>query len=208
MDYLKPDALYLVSILIVPGLLSQSVFNYLIERGKTHTLDIYQGLIHSFYIYTILFPISLLIWKTTASTIAWFNNYPRGPLTTALVLLGVSIAWGIGRAWFYRNERLEKLFSMVRVPEPPNLYAALLDAQFAEARESDSDRIWITVRFDDVTIVGSLDQYSLRQTPREIELKNVVYYANDGNVTELLPEVSVVVRVDDAPIVEIRRVEE
>jgi hypothetical protein len=97
---------------------------------------------------------------------------------------------------------------MIRGVEPPNLYAAILDSQYAETSYSDNDRIWITARINDMTVVGSLYRYSLSQTPREIELKNVVYYALDGTITELPVDASVIIRVDDAYIIEIRHVAE
>lgn len=205
MEFLQPGTLYLVSILIVPGLLSQSVFNYLIERGKTHTLDIYQGLIHSFYIYMFIYPIALLFLKSSGNIGTWLNT-PAGPIITALLLVVVSIGWGYLRARLYQDEDLDKKFTKLRATEPPNLYAAILDPQYT-GNENENDQIWITATLKDMLVSGSLERYSLATSPREIELKNVIYFPNDDTENIELPvDVSVIIKVNDIQIIEIRHI--
>ncbi len=205
MDQLTPDVIYLILLLVVPGLISQGVFEHFIERGKRHEFDVYQGLINSFYIYIVLYPIVILIWGDLTQTINWFQSSSWAPLITAGVTLLASLVWGYLRALIYISKPYDWISKKLRcsAAEPPNVYAALLDKKY---KDDDIPKVfWITAKVDNEIIVGNVKQYALNEAPREIYLENAARYTLNGAlIKELSENEGIVLRIDDITMVEIK----
>jgi hypothetical protein len=202
----QPDVIFLTLILIAPGLISQGVFNHFVERGKAHALDVYQGILHSFYICLFIYPFIFLAFPNVAAFTRWLTDFRWGRPEVALSMLTVSLIWGWLRALLYKNEGLEKFLMKLgcSAVEPPNLYAAILDTKYWDEQHGPPVTPWITARIGKEIVVGSVEKYALTREPREIYIKNVVYYSADSSrYRELPPDTGAILRVDDLELLEI-----
>lgn len=207
MGLLKPDIIYLILLLVLPGLLSQTVFNSMLSRGKKGQVDIYQSILHSVIIYIILYPLAVLFLgkKLNTKTIRDFiagNNWM--PLAIVVVIVLISIVWGILHFKIYRSQILKKFFVRFgEAVEPPNICAAIFDERF-HTTISDSS-FWVTVKTDSGFIEGCVEMVSVSNNgPREIYLSSVAYLDTNRNVIEMLPQnTGIILKTDEFPLIEV-----
>jgi len=208
MEILKPDLIYLLLLLIVPGLLSQIVFNSLVSRGKVenHQWDLYQSLLHTVAIYIIVYPLVVLFLGTevvntqTIKSLVTKNRW--APLITVIIIVTSSIAWGIVYSKFYRSKVLKNFLEHFGSSiEPPNVYSRL----FSE----DGVLYWVRARDGENYIEGKVKWDSTDTSPREVYLKDVIYLDSENRTIRELPEnTGVVLDLDKHSLVEITEIPE
>lgn len=210
MSEIKLDSLFFSLLLVIPGLLSQLVFNSMVSRGKkpdSRQLELYQSLLHSMAIYVIIYPLIVLFLGADAVNIqalkrlALKNNWT--PLLSVLAVAAVSISWGLAYSKFYRSNMLDKFLRRFgRAVEPPNIFFRLFSGEIANSG------YWLTIRIDSNTYLeGYLDMDSVGTSPREVYLKNVVYLDAERNEKLSLGEdTGVVVNLDEYSLVEITEI--
>jgi len=115
MNLLKPEIIYLILVLVVPGLISQSVFNAMVARGKDRQLDLYLSITHSAVIFTCVYSIVVLIFGpsiVSSNTLDTLINSNRwAPTLIALIMVVASIIWGIIYSKIYRSSWLQNFLN-------------------------------------------------------------------------------------------------
>lgn len=207
MSYLKPEVLYLILLLVAPGLLSMTVFNSLVSRGKGNKPDIYQSILHSTAIMTVLYPIVVLLWGVesinTQTLLDLITRNRWSPLIAAAVMGSASILWGLAYSKFYRSNVLKRILGKIAAAvEPPNVFAALLDKKY---REKDTPKhFWITVKNGDYYIEGCVEMFAVEENPREIYLTKVALLDNNREVVRKFSDnVGVIIKIDGYDLLEI-----
>ena len=209
----KPDVIYLILLLVLPGLLSQSVFNSMVSTKHRQEKNIYNAILHSMLIYVIVYPFVVLIFGVNTvnvesmSKLITMNSW--SPLVTVLVMVIASCIWGVLYEKIYTSDKLKNFFRRFgEAAEPPNIFAALLVEEY---RQQDA-YFWIVAKTKvkgedgliDGFIEGSVEKVAVEQDPREIYLTKVSYLDHKRDVILSLPENSgVVLKVDDYELVEI-----
>lgn len=207
-NLLKPDLVFIVILLVLPGLITQSVFNSLVARGRDKQVDIYQYILHSVIVYVLLYPLIVLLCGVeainTQSFISLTTKTNWTPLLAVILVGLVSLGWGIIYSKAYRSNIVKTLLGrFADAYEPPNLYASLLNVKYRDDDHLGST-YWITVKEGDYYIVGKVIDAAVENSPREVYLSKVTYVDLEGNVfRELEENVGVIIRIDDVTIVEI-----
>ncbi|WP_003545670.1 DUF6338 family protein [Desulfotomaculum nigrificans] len=183
MQVLKPDTIYLILLLVLPGLLSQSVFNSMVSTKHKQEKNIYNAILHSMIIYVLVYPFVVLILGVnivsveSISKLVTINRW--APLITVAVMVVASCGWGVLFVEEYRQK----------------------DAYFwivAKTKVEGQDGLI------DGFIEGSVEKVAVEQDPREIYLTKVSYLDHKRNVVLSLPEnAGVVLKVDEHEVVEI-----
>lgn len=183
MQVLKPDTIYLILLLVLPGLLSQSVFNSMVSTKHKQEKNIYNAILHSMIIYVLVYPFVVLILGVnivsveSISKLVTINRW--APLITVAVMVVASCGWGVLFVEEYRQK----------------------DAYFwivAKTKVEGQDGLI------DGFIEGSVEKVAVEQDPREIYLTKVSYLDHKRNVVLSLPEnAGVVLKVDEHEVIEI-----
>lgn len=213
MPSLKPDAIYLILLLVLPGLLSQSVFNSMVSTKHKQEKNIYNAILHSMLIYVLLYPFIVLIFGVHAVNVESISKLITAnrwaPLLTVVVMVIASCSWGVLYVRIYTSDKFKNFFRRFgEAAEPPNVFAALL---LDEYRQKDAS-FWIVAKtrvsssegLIDGFIEGSVEKVAVEQDPREIYLTKVSYLDYKRDIVQSLPEnAGVVLKVDEYEIVEI-----
>lgn len=209
MNAFKPDVIYLILILVVPGLISQSVFNAMVAKGKNRQTDLYASILHSVVVYVFIYSVAVLILGSdiinTRTITSLITGYSFAPLITLMVMAATSIAWGILYSKFYRSKWLKKFLGrFAEAVEPPNIYAALLAEKYRDEINSDM-RFWLTYKNGDEGYVeGCVEMAAVEESPREVYLTKVAYLDKARKEIRRLPEGSgIILKVDDLDLIEI-----
>jgi hypothetical protein len=209
MNLLKPEIIYLVLVLVVPGLISQSVFNAMVARGKDRQLDLYLSITHSAVIFTCVYSIAVLIFGPTiinSNTLDTVLNSNRwAPILIALTMGVASIIWGILYSKIYRSSWLKNfLIKFGNAVEPPNVYSALLCDKY-RVNPNDDERFWLTYKNGDKGYIeGCVEMASVESSPREVYLTRVAYLnANRERILELPENQGIILKIDDLEMVEV-----
>lgn len=213
MQVLKPDTIYLILLLVLPGLLSQSVFNSMVSTKHKQEKNIYNAILHSMIIYVLVYPFVVLILGVnivsveSISKLVTINRW--APLITVAVMVVASCGWGVLYEKIYTSDKLKNFFRKFgEAAEPPNIFAALLVEEY---RQKDA-YFWIVAKTKvegqdgliDGFIEGSVEKVAVEQDPREIYLTKVSYLDHKRNVVLSLPEnAGVVLKVDEHEVIEI-----
>lgn len=213
MNLLKPDVIYLILLLVVPGLISQSVFNAMVAKGKNRQLDLYQSIAHSVVVFTGVYSIAVLFFgaaRMNAHTMeSLIHDYRWAPLGIALIMGIASILWGVLYAKIYRSKLLKKfLRKFGDAVEPPNVYAALLVEKYWDEEDRDV-RFWLTYKNGHVGYIeGCVEMAAVEEHPREVYLTRVAYLDSNRKEIYRLPEnQGIILKIDDLDLVEITIVE-
>lgn len=213
MPSLKPDAIYLILLLVLPGLLSQSVFNSMVSTKHKQEKNIYNAILHSMLIYVLVYPFIVLIFGVHAVNVESISKLITAnrwaPLLTVVVMVIASCSWGVLYVRIYTSDKFKNFFRRFgEAAEPPNVFAALL---LDEYRQKDAS-FWIVAKtrvsssegLIDGFIEGSVEKVAVEQDPREIYLTKVSYLDYKRDIVQSLPEnAGVVLKVDEYEIVEI-----
>ncbi|NSW83924.1 MAG: hypothetical protein HPY90_11765 [Syntrophothermus sp.] len=209
----KPEIIYLILLLIVPGAVSQIVFDTIVARGKKRNIEIYECLLHSVAIYVIIYPVVVLLLgneQVNAESLKHLVTVNRwAPLGIAIFMLMVSIGWGLLCGNLYKSDKPKTILQWFgrRAVEPPNVYAALLSDEYRS--QPGTQTLWLTARTDDHLIEGTVEMAAVKDSPREVYLTHVAYLDFDRNVIYRLPEnTGVILNVDKLKEVEITMVEQ
>ncbi|ABO49397.1 hypothetical protein Dred_0859 [Desulforamulus reducens MI-1] len=213
MQTLKPDTIYLILLLVLPGLLSQSVFNSMVSTKHKQEKNIYNAILHSMLIYVLVYPFVVLILGVnivnieSISKLVTMNRW--APLITVSVMVVASCGWGVLYEKIYTSNKLKNFFRKFgEAAEPPNIFAALLVEEYWQK----DAYFWIVAKTKvegqdgliDGFIEGSVEKVAVEQDPREIYLTKVSYLDHKRNVVLSLPEnAGVVLKVDQYEVVEI-----
>lgn len=214
MGTLKPESIFLILLIVMPGLLSQSVFNALVSRGKSWQVDLYQSILHSVFVYIIVYTgaVSFGVEINSTTTVSDLLLKDRFyPLYLAGILIVTSILWGITFAKLYPFNWFKKKLGAKAV-EPPHVFAALLDKKY-QTIDCTDNRFWIIAPVQNVIenyafVEGYIENASVDGENRELLIKSVRYLDKDRNkVHELHPETSIIIQINDYSLVEITNVE-
>lgn len=213
MPAFKPDTIYLILLLVLPGLLSQSVFNSMVSTKHKQEKNIYNAILHSMLIYVLVYPFIVLIFGVNAvnvesiSKLITLNRW--APLVTVVIMVVASCGWGVLYEKIYTSDKFKNFFRKFgEAAEPPNIFAALLVDEY---RHKDA-YFWIVAKTKvkgpegliDGFIEGSVEKAAVEQEPREIYLTKVSYLDYKRDIVQSLPEnAGVVLKVDEYEIVEI-----
>ncbi len=214
MNTLKSDSLLLILLLVFPGLLSHSVFNSMVSRSEKRDLNIYNAVMHSIFIYVILYPLFVLVMgvdtiteKSLTELLVTKNRW--APLKTVLAMVLASGCWGLAYAKFYKCELITRFFRWFgQAAEPPNIFAAILDNEY---RSTEGYPFIVTktkIRgpngYLDGYVMGYVEMLSVDKEPREIYLTKMSYLDSNRNIISNLPEdVGLILKVDDLDAVEV-----
>lgn len=210
----KPDVIFLVLLLVLPGVISQSIFNTLVSRGKDRNIEtneIFRYMLHSIVVYVILYTITALICNvdvSSSSAIKELTTKTRWrPLGSVIVIAIASFSWGIVYSMTYRSNIVKNiLLKLGNVYEPPNVLSRILDEKYQD-EDSHGSSFWLTVKEGDYYVVGLIINAATERTPREIRITNVSFQDDEGNVIRELPEnTSLVIKVDDYSYLEIKEI--
>lgn len=206
----KPEILYIVLLFVIPGVISQSVFNSLVARGNEKSVDVYQYILHSIVVYILLYPLIVLFCGheniNSQSIQSLIVGSSWRPLAAVLIVGLFSVTWGIVYSRFYRSQRLKNFLKRFgEAYEPPNLYAALM----VEKYQGDhlGSAFWITLKKDDCYIEGRVEDVAVEKEPREIFIKSVAFLDSNRDVIDHLDsETGMMIKIDEFDIVEITEI--
>lgn len=209
MNMIKPELVFIILLLVIPGFISQSIFNSLVERGKEKHVDVYQYVLHSIIVYIFLYPVVILYYKVDPKNI--FNliiSTSTGPLISVLIIALVSIIWGLFYSKVYGGKAFRWFFGRFINTryEPPNLYASLLVDKYKD-KDQQGNSYWVIIKDGDGFIEGRVELVSVERSPREIYITGVNYLDREREVIRELPEnTGLILNVDNLDIVEIAEV--
>jgi len=213
-NFLKPDFLYLVLLLVMPGLLSQTTFNSLVARGKDKQVDIYQSILHSIIIYVILYPLIVLAFGVeiinTQSIISLTTGSKYAPILSIIIVGTVSICWGWVYSKFYRSNILKRTLGRFGgAYEPPNLYAEMIVEKY-QSNEHLGSSFWIVVKNgDNGFIEGRVEKVAVESKPREFYITSVAYLDSEREPIRSLPNnTGIILKLDDFDVVEITEIKQ
>jgi hypothetical protein len=206
---IRPDTLFLVVLFILPGFFSQTLIRSLSKKEDTlKKSDItYLSFLHSLIIYTIAYPLLILVWGLDIHNAESFKKLLLStrwaPLAAVGFLALMSFVWAI---LYLRFEvfLIKTLRKYVRpTVEPPNVYARLLDSDYR--KNSEPNAHWVTIKVDDKLIEGGVGYVVAQGEHREVFLTNVAYLdIETREILYRLPEnTGVVINLDNVDISEI-----
>ncbi|GAB6179439.1 hypothetical protein JCM14036_07800 [Desulfotomaculum defluvii] len=209
---IRPDTIFLIVLFILPGFFSQTLIRSLSKKEETtKKSDItYLSILHSLVIYTIIYPILILIWGLDIHDVGSIKNLLLStrwaPMATVGLLAVISFTWAL---IYLRFEvfLVKTLRRYIRpTVEPPNVYARLLDSDYRKSSEPNSH--WITIRVNDKLIEGGVEYVVAQGEYREVFLTNVAYLdIETREILYRLPEnTGVVINLDNVDISEVTSV--
>lgn len=211
---IKPEVIFVILLMVVPGLLSQSVINGLILRGKDKQLDVYQCFLHSVAVYLIIYPLFVLF-----AGVDPVNDFKKimgivscnrwAPLLTVLSVVIISIGWGWLYSMVYKCKKFTIFIDGIAVAvEPPNVYAKLLSKKFNKELTQKSHWITAYVPEKKMYIEGMVMLSSVDSEPREVYLRDVRYLSEEREkVLALPPDTAVILNIDKYNLIEISEID-
>lgn len=209
MNLTKSELVFIAIVLVIPGFISQAVFNSLVARGKERQLDIYQSVIHSVLIYVMLYTLVVLFFGVEVVKppfiLTLLSSKSWAPLVLLIVVGIASAAWGIVYSKIFRSNALKGFLSRFGASvEPPNVYALLLDNNYKDVIDPDQS-YWLTFKIEDNKFLeGCVEVAALKNQPREVFLTKVAYLDEHGNIIKKLePNMGIIINVDKYDIAQL-----
>jgi len=191
---INPGLFFLLILCVIPGFFALLVFNCIIKKSKTKESfgDItYHSVVHSSFIYIVVYALfypgahslGFNIFKEE-DIIPFLSRTPWTPLIIVVIILLISICYGVIYALLYRFELVHKILSLFfkRVVEPPNILADIIDVNYGTKPMYH----WLTFKIDCTLYSGSITIAKLDQEPREFLLNNIAIL--DPSTREIMYE--------------------